>query len=107
MHKGEPPVFRISAGTAFKAGFFGAIGFLVGQVVIVGVVGLVFVGLLGFSLGAATNSMGRWKEVPPKLSAQTAPQQASPVAASTPVEPTVVAEASTPRTQKPAVRTTR
>jgi hypothetical protein len=59
MAKGEAPIFRVSAGTAFKAGFFGAIGFLVAQVIIgssVLVIAIALgIGSLGFLAGRAAN----------------------------------------------------
>ncbi|MFT3789266.1 MAG: hypothetical protein QM770_24315 [Tepidisphaeraceae bacterium] len=61
MSKGEQPVFRVSAGTAFKAGFFGAMGFLVGQALILGVGAFVLVGVIGFSLTKALNQDARWQ----------------------------------------------
>jgi len=61
------PVFRVSAGTAFKAGFFGAVGFLVAQV-IAGAIVLILIVVTGITFSGLTSS-GRFKASSPPAAA--------------------------------------
>lgn len=75
------PVFRVSAGTAFKAGFFGAIGFLIAQVIAGTVIALVLVGVMGVSLfGIGSLQRDKIHSIPVNAATETTSTETSSVA---------------------------